>query len=113
MDINTYKLLHVIGIIVLFVSLGMMLGAGKSMKSAACGHGIGLILILVSGFGLSAKLKLGFPAWMMGKLAIWLALGAVMVLIKRKALPVPGVAAIVIALGAIAAWIVFQGRYLG
>ncbi len=111
MDPFTYKLIHVVGIIVLFVSLGAMLGAGKSLKVAAAGHGIGLVLILVSGFGLQAKLNLGFPVWMMGKLAIWLALGAVMVLIKRKVLPVPAVAAVVIALGTVAAWIVFKGRF--
>lgn len=110
MDILTYKLLHIVGIIVLFVSLGAMLGAGKSIKAAVAGHGIGLVLILVSGFGMAAKAGYGFPAWMIGKLAIWLALGAVIVLIKRKVLPVAGTAAVVIALGTVAAWIVLKGR---
>jgi len=111
MDIPTYQLLHVVGVIVLFVSLGAMLGAGKSLKGAAVGHGIGLVLILVSGFGMAARLEIGFPGWMIGKLAIWLALGAVMVLIKRKALPVAAIAAIVIGLGTVAAWIVLKGRF--
>ncbi|MES3038709.1 MAG: hypothetical protein V4736_12450, partial [Bdellovibrionota bacterium] len=49
-------------------------------------HGVGLVLLLISGFGLAAKLGLaqGLPFWVFMKLGIWLIVGAVWSLIKRK-----------------------------
>lgn len=76
-------------------------------------HGIGLLLILISGFGLISK-KYGnqFQTWMYVKLAIWLALGGCIVLIKRK--KVTGFAAwiLLLSLGAAAAWTVYHGIYI-
>ena len=71
-------------------------------------HGIGLLLILVSGFGMQAKLKLGFPVWMISKLVILLALGGSIALIKRKALPPVAIYFLVIFLGSIAAYLGFS-----
>lgn len=47
------------------------------------GHGIALFLVLLGGFGMQAKLGLGFPGWMIAKLVIWLVFGAAIVLAKR------------------------------
>lgn len=48
-------------------------------------HGLGLVLSLVAGFGLIAKLKLHeFPIWIYGKLAIWVLLGGVGAIAARK-----------------------------
>ena len=46
--------------------------------------GLGLLLTLVGGFGLLAKLNYGWPVWVIVKLVIWLILGAMIVLINRK-----------------------------
>jgi hypothetical protein len=40
-------------------------------------HGLGLLLVLVAGFGMLAKLGIhGVPTWAALKLIIWVALGA-------------------------------------
>ena len=45
--------------------------------------GIALVLILVSGFGMLAKLGYGFPGWVILKIVIWLFIGGVIALIRR------------------------------
>ena len=85
-----YKLLHIFGILLAFVSLGGLtfqaLAGGngdRGRKLVSISHGVALLIILVSGFGLLAKLKLGFPFWVMLKIAIWLVVGGLVVAIRR------------------------------
>ncbi len=108
MDPLVYKLIHIIGITLLFLSFGAMLGggSGKSYKMAAMGHGIALLLILVSGFGMQAKY--GYPlgsGWLITKIAIWAVFGAVIVFAKRRAFPLPGLVALLLIAGGAAAWL--------
>jgi hypothetical protein len=49
-------------------------------------HGIGLLLLLLAGFGFLGIAKLGTPAWAWGKTVLWLALGAYPMLTKRRVL---------------------------
>ncbi len=92
MDYTAYKLLHLLGIFLLFTSLGglalhTMNGGDKASNKArgllAGSHGLGLLLILVGGFGMLARGGLGFPPWVHVKLTIWVLLGAVMALPYR------------------------------
>ena len=103
-----YSIIHIVGIITLF--MGFAYGMKQWSKGVAIAHGVGLLLILISGFGLIAK-KYGnqFQTWMFVKLVIWLALGGALVLIKRK--KVTGIAAwaLLISLGGAAAWTVYRG----
>ena len=48
-------------------------------------HGVGLLIILVSGFGMLARLGLnsGFPLWIWIKLALWVVVGACAMVPKR------------------------------
>ena len=46
--------------------------------------GIGLILTLVSGFGLIVKLGIGFPGWIIAKLSIWIIIGGLIAMINRN-----------------------------
>ena len=86
-----YKFLHHVGLMMLFISLGG-LGAlaltgqatSKARGTFVALHGVGLIVILVAGFGLLAKLNYGFPVWVVVKLVLWLALGAIIVPLKRS-----------------------------
>ena len=49
----------------------------RARKLAGMTHGIALLLILFTGFGMIAKLGLGFPLWVWVKLVvIWLVIGA-------------------------------------
>lgn len=108
MQYEHYKLLHMIGLISLFLGLGGMITytQGNSPFKGLIGafHGIGLTLLLVSGFGISAQLHLGFPTWMIVKLIIWVALGAIIVLAKRGILKGATLWGVMLLLGAIAAF---------
>ncbi len=86
-----YKVLHVFGVLLAFTALGgLTLRAlsgsrekGPADKLAGITHGVALLIILVSGFGLIAKLGYGFPLWVWLKLAIWLVIGAALALVRR------------------------------
>lgn len=92
MDYPVYKLLHLIGVVLLFLALGgavlrAKLGAAvgeTGKKLVAASHGVALLVLLVSGFGILAKLGLGFPAWVWIKLVIWLLLGGVVVFLRAR-----------------------------
>ncbi len=65
------------------VSLGALIAhqAGAvSKRTVAITHGIGLLLLFLSGFAMLAKLQIHWPlpGWVGGKLIIWLILGAYM-----------------------------------
>jgi len=95
MDIAVYKLIHIFGILLLFLSLGgvavyIINGGSKATNSfrrnLAIFHGVGLALILISGFGMLAKLGIGMPPlWAWLKIGIWLILGAAIAFAQRKA----------------------------
>lgn len=115
MSLQTYHFLHLIGLILVFIGFGGLLsseGAKKSMKW----HGIGLIISLVSGFGMLAKynklLPEGAPSyytyhWVWVKFALWLVLGFLPVLAKRRVLSPSVVVLIAIGVGAVLAYLGF------
>lgn len=93
----TYKLIHIIGILLVFVALGgVALHAAnggtkvsnRARRLVAITHGIGLFVILVGGFGLLARIGVmhgaGFPGWIWVKLGVWVLLGAMIALPYRK-----------------------------
>ena len=101
--------IHIAGGFLLFGAVGALcLGAGddpRGRKLATIGHGVGLLLILLTGIGILFRGHLGFPLWIWGKLVIWLLMGAIVVLIRRApGLRVPLFFLLPI-LGGIAAWL--------
>lgn len=104
MNFLLLKVLHLTGVIALFTSLGAILLAGSSKKSATMLHGLALILILGAGFAMLGKPPMGHAWWML-KLALWLFLGIAPALAKRKVLPAPLVLLLALAAGAGAAWL--------
>lgn len=86
MSYEFYKVAHILGLTLVVLSLGGILlyainGGTKTnnsfRKGAMITHGVGLLLLLVAGFGMLAKLGIhGIPGWIGGKLVIWLILGA-------------------------------------
>lgn len=86
-----YKLLHILGFSMAFMGLGALAllavdGATAGKRGRALGgafHGIGLILLLVSGFGMIARYGYGFPPWVWAKMALWILFGALLVLVRR------------------------------
>ena len=97
MSYQVYKVIHIVGIIFLFLSLGgmllhMMNGGTKasngSRKFTAITHGLAAFAILLGGFGLMARLGMPHmgphPTWIYVKVAVWLTLGFLPILIWRK-----------------------------
>lgn len=103
MTLETYRILHVVGLCILFLGLGAMFAGGR--KSAMMVNGLGLLVVLVSGFGMQAKGQYGFPAWVIAMIGTWVVMAVLPVLAKRKVLPnaIAGLAAL--GLVAFAAWI--------
>ena len=81
MSLQFYHYLHLIGLILVFVGYGGLLSSERA-KSAMMWHGIGLLISLVSGFGMLAKLGMSWPwpLWIWIKVALWLVLGFLPVL---------------------------------
>lgn len=109
-----YLVTHFIGIFLILVSLGgislhVMNGGTRQFamrKWAAIAHGIGLLLALVAGFGLLARLNIHtpWPAWVWVKLAVWLILGGIPALIYRQAKMAKVLWTLIIVFAALAAY---------
>ena len=118
MDPNFYQVLHIIGISMVFLGYGALLARSMAApenvsvrKLGSITSGIGLLLILVAGFGLVAKLGYNYTeAWILVKFVIWLLLGGLIVLINRKPQLAMLLWCLLIALSATAAIMVYVVR---
>ena len=91
-----YKVLHLVGVLAVFAALGgaalLVMHGGAApgtpaRRATALMHGAGLLLVLVAGFGLVARLDLftgGMPMWVAGKLGVWLLAGIALTIPRRK-----------------------------
>ncbi|MGZ3774712.1 MAG: hypothetical protein ACXVCY_10300 [Pseudobdellovibrionaceae bacterium] len=94
MSYEFYKIIHILGLILLFFGFGGLLLTAYAKielpkKARVMGfvtHGIGLLFIIVSGFGMAARLGLmtNLPTWIKAKVGIWALLGVSISLVKRK-----------------------------
>jgi hypothetical protein len=90
----TYKILHIFGIIMMFVALG-----GATVHAASGGtrtpltrklvgglHGAGALISLIGGFGTLARLGIasGLPGWVIVKIALWALLAGLIAVPYRK-----------------------------
>jgi len=94
-SLETYKVLHILGVLLAFASLGGLTltvanGAAKSTSSVrrliTISHGVSTTVILLCGFGALARLDVmhgNIPAWVLVKLACWLVLGLLMAIPYR------------------------------
>jgi hypothetical protein len=116
---NYYQVIHIIGISMVFLGYGALLARSMAApenvsvrKLGSITSGIGLVLIFVAGFGLISKLGHSFTdTWILVKFAIWLALGGLIVLINRKPQLAMMLWWLLIALGALAAMMVYIVRF--
>lgn len=106
MTLPFYHLLHLVGVICLFIGFGGLLSA-ESAKKGMMWHGIGLLLLLVSGFGALAKLGIfaHMPVWAILMLVIWVILGGLPVLAKRHVMSRPAMVTVSLLLGIFAAYL--------
>jgi len=95
LSLLAYKVLHIFAVILTFSVLGGLAlhsangGNGTSnrqRKLTGVLHGAGLLMILVGGFGILARLGLtgGFPGWVWAKLVLWLVVGGSAAVIGRS-----------------------------
>jgi hypothetical protein len=94
MTYEFYKIVHMLGLITLFFGFGGLLvtayaGVALNTKARMMGfatHGLGLILLLLGGFGMLGKMGLmkQLPGWALAKLGIWVLMGAAISIVKRK-----------------------------
>lgn len=92
MPYEFYKILHFTGLILTFTSLAGYIfhlsqnKTNEKRKFFAILHGVGLLILLVSGFGLAARLGYvqQLPIWIYIKLIFWLIAGAAFALVKRQ-----------------------------
>jgi len=123
---GVYRLIHFFGIFLLLTALGGavmrgMMGTVATTALAADGgaadrrmrrlialtHGIAMLLILTGGFGMLARLDIGFPGWVGAKLVVWLALGALLALARRMSTRARALWFAVPVLAFIAAWLAY------
>jgi hypothetical protein len=114
-----YKAVHIVGIMMVFLSFGLMIARttlspeDKSFKKlGGMLSGIGLFAMLLGGFGMLAKMKLGFPVWIIIKTVLWVILGGSIAIANRKAeLGKPLVFGIIL-LGAIATYVALAKPFI-
>ncbi len=88
-----YKLIHLLGVIMILVSLGGAIlhainGGNREYgfrKQIGMIHGIGLLLALVGGFGMMAKFGYSYgDGWFISKVVIWVVLGGMLTFAAKK-----------------------------
>lgn len=113
MSLPFYHITHIVGLICVFVGFGALLSS-ESARNAMKWHGIGLLISLISGFGMLAKIAKTLPegapspymnTWVLIKFALWLVLGFLPVLAKRKVLPAKVVVLLAMVAGAVLAYL--------
>ena len=115
MSFEFYKIAHILGLLLLFSGLAMALTMkmagipfqGSAKKMAFISHGVGLLIMLIAGFGMLAKMGLmgGLPGWVYAKLGVWLLLGGSVTLAKKKGQIGWPLLVLFIGLGTTAAWL--------
>ncbi|HSG09462.1 MAG TPA: hypothetical protein VLA36_13965 [Longimicrobiales bacterium] len=109
-----YKVVHYLGIFILVTALSATLARSAKeglnsdpwRKRLGMIHGIALFLIILGGFGMLARLDVGFPGWIVAKLGIWLVFAALIAARKSTEWSVR-VLVLVPLMAALAGWIAF------
>ena len=92
-----YNVVHIVGIVLVMSALGALAlhsAAGGTRQTnparalVASMHGVGMLLILVAGFGMLARMGIvqggSFPAWLWVKIGVWVLLAAATILPYRR-----------------------------
>lgn len=93
MSYLAYKWLHLMGVFAVLMGLGGQIALsgvekkGRLDKLAGLCHGLGLLVVLVAGFGLIVRLAIPWPwpGWVLAKLVIWLLVGSLLALVRKRA----------------------------
>lgn len=113
MDYPTLKIIHLAGLAMTFMGLTGILAIRMTGQAPLAkrlifhfSHGLGLLMLLVTGFAMAAKLGIHSPpGWLKGKMVIWLLAGGSMVLATRFSRFAGAILIFFILLVATAAWL--------
>jgi hypothetical protein len=114
MDYPTFRIIHLTGLTLTVMGLAGVLASRAASEAVFkkrwifhASHGVGMLLLVVSGFGLAGLLGLmhPVPGWLKGKLVIWLLAGGAMVLATRLSRFAGVVLIFIAALVLAAAWL--------
>jgi len=110
-----YKNIHLLGVFMLLMALGGLIlhriHGGTRIhswrKPVAITHGVGMVLALLGGFGMLARLGIPWPwpGWIIGKIGVWLVFGALIVVMFRTSIPAKPLWWTTIALGGLGAYL--------
>ena len=107
MSPEIYRLLHVVGVLFLFLGLGGSFAVsgkeGRGLWMAL--HGIGLLVMVVAGVGVVHKAPLEWAGWLYAKIACWVVVAAVPFLVKSGVLPRFVGLLLALAVGGAAVWL--------
>jgi hypothetical protein len=91
---EVYRILHFTGLALVLLSIGgislavMITGSREfaARKGLMATHGTGLLVMLIAGFGMLARLGLmhSLPGWAYAKIILWFVLGALPAIVLRK-----------------------------
>ena len=112
-SLPVYNVLHVLGALLLMTGLGGLAvlamsggsGGDRGRKLCAIAHGVGLLLVLVAGFGQLARLGMSVTDWVWVKIALWLVLGAAGFLMRRSEKLAAWMLLLAPILGGLATWL--------
>lgn len=110
MTLELYKVLHIVGLALLMMSAGVALATPKDapQKTSMIFHGVGLLLLLVAGFGMLARLGMSDPStwqtWLWAKVGVWVVAAVLPALVRRGFIPRPFGWVVALALAAFAAY---------
>lgn len=108
MSYEFYKVVHLFFILAFFVFVGVNYAAlsrgAESSKKMGMFQGVSLLVMVVAGFGLLARIGISWPwpGWLWAKMAIWLVLGASSAIVKRRVLSANAYLGIMLALAGVA-----------
>jgi hypothetical protein len=87
MPYTTYQIIHLIGLAALAIGTGGMMANGNNRKLFAIWQGIGLLVVLVAGFGMLAKGHMGMPHFAIVKSVLWVVVAALPVILRKLKAP--------------------------
>jgi len=105
MAYTTYQIIHLVGLAALAIGTGGMMANGNNRKLFAIWQGVGLLVILVAGFGMLAKGKLGLPHFAIVKVVLWVVVAAMPVILRKLKAPLSAAILVSLTLVAILAWL--------
>lgn len=113
---EAYKVLHIVGVLMVITGLtssGLFAWVATegqkshpARKLSAATHGFGLLIVLIAGFGMLARLQIPTnQPWIAGKFVIWILMGALIAVARRMPTKVPLLWLVVFILGGAAAYL--------